>query len=118
MTSVDALKNLPVPLQVQNAPAVKLKDIATVEKVKAENTITRVNGKEALAFVLFKESDASAVTAGEEVKDTVDKINKDYDGVEATTLFTTGDMVKNSVNSMVREVALGAFSQRLSFFCS
>ncbi|MCR8848479.1 efflux RND transporter permease subunit [Rossellomorea sp. SC111] len=108
LTSVDALENLPVPLQVPNAPAVKLKDIATVEKVKAENTITRVNGKEALAFVLFKESDASAVTAGEDVKDTVDQINKDYDDVEATALFTTGDMVENSVNSMVREVALGA----------
>lgn len=108
LTSVDALKNLPVPLQVQNAPVVQLKDIATVEKVKPENTITRVNGKEALAFVLFKESDASAVTAGEDVKDTVDQINKDYDGVEATALFTTGDMVENSVNTMVREVALGA----------
>ncbi|PFG05375.1 efflux RND transporter permease subunit [Bacillus sp. es.034] len=108
LNSVDALKNLPVPLQVPNAPAVKLKDIATIEKVKAENTITRVNGKEALALVLFKESDASAVTAGEDVKDTVDQINKDYDGVEATALFTTGDMVENSVNTMVREVALGA----------
>ncbi|MDX8342194.1 efflux RND transporter permease subunit [Rossellomorea sp. YZS02] len=108
LTSVDALKNLSVPLQVPNAPVVKLKDIATIEKVQAENTITRVNGKEALAIVLFKESDASAVTAGEEVKDTVDQINKDYDGVEATTLFTTGEMVENSVNSMVREVALGA----------
>lgn len=108
LTSVDALKNLPVPLQVPNAPTIKLKDIATVETVKAENTITRVNGKEALALVLFKESDASAVTAGKEVQDTVDKINSDYDGVEATTLFTTGDMVKNSVDSMVREVALGA----------
>ncbi|CAN7285257.1 efflux RND transporter permease subunit [Rossellomorea sp. LjRoot5] len=108
LTSVEALENLPVPMQVPNAPAVKLKDIANVEKVKAENTITRVNGKEALAFVLFKESDASAVTAGDDVKETVDQINKDYDGVEATALFTTGDMVENSVNSMVREVALGA----------
>jgi multidrug efflux pump subunit AcrB len=108
LTSVDALKNLPIPMQVPNAPAVKLKDIATVEKVKPEDIITRVNGKEALAVVMFKESDASAVTAGEQVIETVDKINRDYDGVEATALFTTGDMVKNSVNSMMQEVALGA----------
>ncbi|MBH9966229.1 efflux RND transporter permease subunit [[Bacillus] enclensis] len=108
LTSVDALKNLTVPMQIPNVPAVKLKDIATVEKVKPEDIITRVNGKEALAVVLFKESDASAVTAGEQVTETVDKINSDYEGVQATALFTTGDMVKNSVNSMVREVALGA----------
>ncbi|OIU71670.1 efflux RND transporter permease subunit [Rossellomorea aquimaris] len=108
LTSVDALKNLSVPMQVPNAPEVKLKDIATVEKVKPEDIITRVNGKEALAVVLFKESDASAVTAGDQVTETVDKINSDYEGVEATALFTTGEMVENSVNSMVREVALGA----------
>ncbi len=108
LTSIDALKNLPIPLQVPDAPAVYLKDIATVEQVKSEDMIARVNGKEAVAVVLFKESDASAVSAGNEVEDTVKKINKDYSGVEATTLFTTGDMVKNSVTSMVREVGLGA----------
>ncbi|MGA9288153.1 MAG: efflux RND transporter permease subunit, partial [Anaerobacillus sp.] len=108
LTSIEALKNLPIPLQVPDAPNVYLKDIATVEQVKSEDMIARVNGKEAVAVILFKESDASAVTAGNEVEDTVKKINKDYSGVEATTLFTTGDMVKNSVTSMVREVGLGA----------
>ncbi len=108
LTSIEALKNLPIPLQVPDAPDVYLKDIATVEQVKSEDMIARVNGKEAVAVILFKESDASAVTAGNEVEDTVKKINMDYSGVEATTLFTTGDMVKNSVTSMVREVGLGA----------
>ncbi len=108
LTSLDALKKLPVPLQVPNAPAVQLGDIAKVEQTKSHNMITRINGKDSLALTLFKENGASAVTAGEQVKQTVDKINKDYDGVKAKTLYTTGDMVKNSVMSMVREVGLGA----------
>ncbi|WP_273851942.1 efflux RND transporter permease subunit [Guptibacillus spartinae] len=108
LTSIDALKNLPIPLQIPDAPEVQLKDIASVEEVKSEKMIARVDGKEAVAVVLFKESDASAVTAGNEVEETVKKINKDYPSVEATTLFTTGDMVKNSVTSMAREVGLGA----------
>ncbi|UOQ45966.1 efflux RND transporter permease subunit [Halobacillus salinarum] len=108
LTSLNALEDLTIPLQVPGAPEVHLKDIASVEKVNTEDTVTRVNGKEALAMILFKASDASAVTAGKQVQNTVDKINNDYEGVEAKTLFTTGDMVENSVNSMVREVALGA----------
>ncbi|MBF0707820.1 efflux RND transporter permease subunit [Alkalihalobacillus hwajinpoensis] len=108
LTSIDALENLPIPIQVPDAPPVYLKDIAMVEQVKSADIIARVNGKEAAAVVLFKEGDASAVTAGNEVEDIVQKINDEYAGVEATTLFTTGDMVKNSVTSMIQEVGLGA----------
>ncbi|KHE67235.1 efflux RND transporter permease subunit, partial [Halobacillus sp. BBL2006] len=108
LTSIEALKELTLPIQAENAPPIQIKDIATVEEVKADDTITRVNGQEALAVILFKETDASAVTAGDQVRSTVDKINRDYDGAEATVLFTTGEMVEHSVNSMVREVGLGA----------
>ncbi|KMM39284.1 efflux RND transporter permease subunit [Guptibacillus hwajinpoensis] len=108
LTSIDALENLPIPLQIPNSEPVYLKDVASVEQVKSDDLVTRVNGKEALAVVLFKESDASAVTAGNEVEETVQKINNEYNGVEAKTLFTTGDLVKNSVTSMMREVGLGA----------
>ena len=78
LTSIEALENLPIPLQIPDAPSVSLKDIASVEQVKSEDMIARVDGKEAVAVVLFKESDASAVTAGNEVEETVKKINKDY----------------------------------------
>ncbi len=108
LRSLEALKELTIPMQTPDAPVVHIDDIASVKKVKSEDMITRINGKDALALTLFKEDDASAVTAGEQVKNIVKKINSDFSGVEATTLFTTGDMVKNSVNSMVREVALGA----------
>ncbi|ARI76482.1 efflux RND transporter permease subunit [Halobacillus mangrovi] len=108
LTSLDAIKNLPLPMPSNDVPPVQIKDIATVEKIKADDTITRVNGKEALAVILFKENNASAVTAGEQVRSVVERINRDYEGAEATVLFTTGGMVEHSVNSMVREVGLGA----------
>lgn len=108
LDSLEGIENLTLPLQIPDAPEVKLGDVASVEKVKSDSMVTRVNGKEALAVILFKETDASAVTAGNQVVDTVEEINSKYGGVEAQTLFTTGDMVKSSVNSMVREVGLGA----------
>ncbi|MFD1019508.1 efflux RND transporter permease subunit [Thalassobacillus hwangdonensis] len=108
LQSLEVLENLPLAAQSPEASSLRLKDVATVERVKQEDTIARVNGKEALAFVIFKESNASEVDAGNQVEATVEKINEDFKGAEATTLFTTGDMVKSSVNSMVREVGLGA----------
>lgn len=108
LTSLDALKNLTVPLQVPNAPAVHVKDIATVEQSKSNDMITRINGKDSLVIILFKDNGSSAVTAAKDVRDTVNKINKDYSNINAKMLYTTGDMVKNSVLSMAREVGLGA----------
>ncbi len=110
LTSVSALEKLVVPVQVMNpkAPVIHLKDIASINLKKTENTVMRINGKESLAITVFKDNSASAVTASKDVKATVKKINKDFPGVKASTVFTTGDMVENSVNSMMKEVLLGA----------
>ncbi|KSU80293.1 hydrophobic/amphiphilic exporter-1, HAE1 family [Fictibacillus enclensis] len=110
LTSVRALGKLIIPVQAADpkAPPVRLKDVATVKQSKMEDTVLRINGKESLAITVFKENSASAVTAGNDVNDTVSKINKEYPGVKAKTIFTTGEMVENSVNSMMKEVLLGA----------
>lgn len=110
LTSTSALEKLAIPVQTQNpkAPVVRLKDVASIKLQNTENTVMRINGKESLAITVFKDNNASAVTASKDVKDTVSKINKEYPGVKANTVFTTGDMVENSVNSMMKEVLLGA----------
>ncbi|MGG1574092.1 efflux RND transporter permease subunit [Fictibacillus sp. NRS-1165] len=110
LTSISALEKLAVPVQSMNptAPVVQLKDIATLERKSTENTVLRINGKESMAVTVFKENRSSAVTASKDVKAVVKEINKDYPGVKADTVFTTGDMVENSVNSMMKEVLLGA----------
>ncbi|UZJ79460.1 efflux RND transporter permease subunit [Fictibacillus sp. KU28468] len=110
LTSISALENLAVPVQAMNpkAPVIHLKDIASVKRKNTENTVLRINGKESMAITVFKENRSSAVTASKDVKTVVKEINKDNPGVKASTIFTTGDMVENSVNSMMKEVLLGA----------
>jgi multidrug efflux pump subunit AcrB len=108
LTNLDALKNLVIPTQIPNAPVIHLKDVASVQEESNQDVMTRINGKASIALVIFKEDNVSAVTAGKQIKDVTAKINKDYSNVQAKTLYTTADMVQNSVSSMMREVLLGA----------
>jgi multidrug efflux pump subunit AcrB len=102
--SLNALKNLTIPLPVPNAPKVKLGDIATVKSESNQVSITRINGKEALVIDITKGNNASAVTVGKEIYKEAKKIS----GAKAEVIFATSDMVEHSVTSMMREVLMGA----------
>ncbi|WP_025701765.1 efflux RND transporter permease subunit, partial [Paenibacillus forsythiae] len=100
--SVDTLKRLPV------SPGVTLQDISSVQVKADQESVSRSNGKDVLFAMVTKEANANAVDVGNKVKDAVDRINKDVKGTEAAVVFSTSDMVVDSVNSMMREVLLGA----------
>lgn len=100
--SIDTLKKLPV------SPGVTLQDIATVQEKSDQESVSRSNGKDVLFAIVTKEANANAVAVGNKVRDAVDSINKDVKGTEAAVVFSTSDMVVDSVNSMMREVLLGA----------
>ncbi|MDP4085820.1 MAG: efflux RND transporter permease subunit [Bacillota bacterium] len=108
INSLDALKNLTISLPVPNAPKIKLGDIATVKQESNQESITRINGKEALIIAITKADNASAVTVGKEVQKEAEKISKEVSGAKAEVVFATSDMVQHSVNSMMREVLMGA----------
>ncbi|MBP1938094.1 efflux RND transporter permease subunit [Paenibacillus sediminis] len=100
--SVDTLKKLPV------AAGVTLQDIATVELKEEHQSISRSNGKDVLFAVVTKEANANAVAVGNKVQEQVDAINKTVKNAAVSVLFSTSDMVVTSVNSMMREVLMGA----------
>lgn len=108
LTSLDDLKNLVVPLQVPNAPIIHLKDIATITQADGGQGITRLNGKEVLAFSMSKDANSSAVTVGNDIQKVVDQLNKEHDDFTVENVFTTSSMIVDSVNGMLREVLLGA----------
>lgn len=102
LNGVDALKNLAV------VPGVKLGDIAKIEsKLDAEN-VTRVNEKDALMAIVMKEAGKNAVAVGEGVAKKIDELNKENANLEASVFWASADQVKNSVNSMMKEVGMGA----------
>ncbi|MDB5053957.1 MAG: transporter, AcrB/AcrD/AcrF family [Bacilli bacterium] len=102
LNDLDALNNLSV------APGVKLKDVATTEVSTNKDTITRINGKDSLMLVITKDASSNAVSIGKEIAKTAAAISQKYSNTTAEVVYTTSASVVTSVNSMMREVLLGA----------
>lgn len=102
VTDLETLRKLPV------GAGVKLGDVAKVELAKDQESISRMNGKDAIMFTISKSADANAVTVGNGIKNTVHRLNADIKGIDASIILSTSDSVVSSVNSMMREVLLGA----------
>lgn len=102
LTSLEKLKSLQV------APNVTLGEISSIEEKKNENSLSRFNGKDSLSISITKDTNSNAVTISEEVEKVTKEINKKYDQQESTIYVSAADMVKTSVETMVKEVLLGA----------
>lgn len=94
--------------QLEVAPTVKLSDIASVDLKKPENVVTHINGKDAILFVVTKDSTSNAVSVSQDVQKVIKQVNDKYPHVHADTLLSLGNTIKTSVNSMMNEVLLGA----------
>ncbi|WP_442598996.1 efflux RND transporter permease subunit [Neobacillus sp. D3-1R] len=95
--------------QLQVAPTVSLKDIATIEVKKPEDSLNRINGSEGLYLIVQKESQANAVSIGKKIKEAAKDLNKKYENISVSVPIATADMVETSVKAMMKEVLLGAF---------
>jgi hydrophobic/amphiphilic exporter-1 (mainly G- bacteria), HAE1 family len=94
-----------MPAAAQAKPAIKLKDIASIETVADQAEFTRYNLKEALSMAVTKKQDANTV----EVADKVTKVLDSYkDKFDYTIGFDSAEGIKKSVESLVREGLLGA----------
>lgn len=102
VTSLEKLKGLVV------APNVTLGDIATIDETKNANFISRFNGKDSLDISITKDSQSNAVTISKEVEKVTKEINEMYDQQESVVYISSADMVQTSVQTMMKEVLLGA----------
>ena len=85
-----------------------LGDIATIEETKDANFISRFNGKESLDISITKDSKSNAVSISKEVEKVTKEINEKYDQQESTIYVSSADLVETSVQTMIKEVLLGA----------
>jgi len=100
---LDELKRLPVSGDVQ------LSELASVEYKSTEGNLTRINGEDAVIMIITKEAQANAVSLSEMVREKAVELDEQFVDARIGVYFSTGDMVKTSVNSMLLEVLVGAF---------
>jgi multidrug efflux pump subunit AcrB len=102
ISSLEKLKKLPV------APNVNLEDISSINETKQSNFLNRFDGEEALSISITKDSNSNAVTISKEIEKVTKEINKKYNSQKATIYVASADMVETSVQTMMKEVLLGA----------
>jgi Cation/multidrug efflux pump len=99
---LEDLKRLPV------AAGVALGDVASVTLENRGESINRINGRDALTYVISKSAAANAVQVGSGVKRVIETINAQFPEADMRMMYNTSEEVANSVNSMMREVLMGA----------
>ncbi|MGG4488112.1 efflux RND transporter permease subunit [Metabacillus idriensis] len=103
--------------QIENAilaPDTKIKDIADVSIRQFYEADARLNGKEALVLVIFKEASKNAVEIGKEVDRKAEELHEIYsDDFSIRTVQNTSEDVEGAVLGMAKEVAIGAIAATL-----
>jgi multidrug efflux pump subunit AcrB len=103
--SIEDLKTLQ---NLKVAPDVTLNEISSVTIKTAQDSVSQLNGKDVLYAIITKDASANAVAVGKDVQATVDRLNKEVPKVDMAVFYSSSDMVVTSVNSMLREVLMGA----------
>lgn len=110
--TADELKNtiIPVtPTKTHPSPFVKLSDIAKIETVGKVQSVSRTNGKEAIAIQIVKEQRANTVDVVNSVKDLVKEQKSKIDGLHIDVTLDQGKPIQESISTMVEKAVFGGF---------
>ncbi|MEH7418797.1 efflux RND transporter permease subunit [Neobacillus drentensis] len=110
--TADELKNtiIPVtPTKTHPSPLVKLSDIATIQTVGKVQSVSRTNGKEAIAIQIVKEQRANTVDVVNSVKDVVKDQKAKIDGIHIDVTLDQGKPIQESISTMVEKAVFGGF---------
>jgi len=109
-TTADELKNMLIPVTpsaTNPSPFVKLSDIATIETVGKVQSISRTNGKDAIAIQIVKGQQANTVDVVNKVKKLVKDEKKKYDGLDIDVTLDQGKPIEDSVATMIEKAVFG-----------
>lgn len=104
------LKNMLIPVTPSASnpsPFVKLSDIADVELVGKVQSVSRTNGKDAIAIQVVKEQQANTVDVVNEVKDLVKEEKAKIDGLVIDVSLDQGKPIQESVSTMIEKAVFG-----------
>lgn len=108
--TVDQLKAMLIPVTptAENpSPFVKLGDIAKIETVGKVQSVSRTNGKDAIAIQIVKGQEANTVTVVNAVKDLIEDQEDKIDGLVIDISLDQGKPIEDSVFSMVEKAVFG-----------
>ncbi len=109
MTATE-LKEMIIPVtpsEKNPVPFVKLGDIATIEEVGRVQSVSRTNGKDAIAIQIIKGQQDNTVDVVNRVKDLIEEEQKNIDGLIIDVSLDQGEPIEQSVSTMVEKALFG-----------
>jgi multidrug efflux pump subunit AcrB len=108
--TTDELKGMLIPVTptaTHPQPFVKLSDIAEIKEVGKVQSVSRTNGKDAIAVQIVKEQQANTVDVVNAVKDLIKEQEKKIDGIIIDVTLDQGKPIEESVSTMVEKAVFG-----------
>jgi multidrug efflux pump subunit AcrB len=108
--TVKELKNMKIPVTPSAAhpsPFVKLGDIADIKKVGKVQSISRTNGKDAIAIQIVKGQRANTVDVVNKVKKLIKDEKAKIDGLVINVTLDQGKPIEESISTMVEKAVFG-----------
>ncbi|MDR4888303.1 efflux RND transporter permease subunit [Fredinandcohnia sp. QZ13] len=108
--TANELKDMVIPVtptENNPVPFVKLGDIATIKEVGRVQSVSRTNGKDAIAIQIVKEQQANTVDVVNEVKDLIKDEQERIEGLTIDVSLDQGEPIEQSVSTMVEKALFG-----------
>nr|WP_249315531.1 efflux RND transporter permease subunit [Bacillus sp. FJAT-49711] len=108
--TADELKNMLIPVtpsETNPSPFVKLSDIAKIDEVGKVESVSRTNGKEAIAIQIVKGQQANTVDVVNSVKELIKDEKAKVDGLIIDVSLDQGKPIEDSIKTMVEKALFG-----------
>ena len=99
-----------MPVTLNDGSVITLKDIADIHYQDSEaSSVSRLDGKEAIALSISKSSDANIVELSDAVQETMESLTEEFgDEVQFAIGFDQSDFVRSSIRSVAESAEQGA----------
>ncbi|RKJ13528.1 efflux RND transporter permease subunit, partial [Butyricicoccus sp. 1XD8-22] len=108
--TVKELKDMLIPItpSADNpSPFVKLGDIAKIKTVGKVESVSRTNGKDAIAIQIVKDQQANTVDVVNKVKKLIKEEKSKYDALSIDVTLDQGEPIEDSVATMIEKALFG-----------
>ncbi len=107
--SIEDIKNTVI--SYKGGRGVRLRDIANVyDGYKNIDTLVYINGEPGVQIIVQKQSGTNSVQTANNVRTRLEKINREVpSGIIVSEIFSTTDIIENSINQVASTALIGAF---------
>lgn len=96
---------------------VYVRDVASVKDgFKEKSSLTRLNGRDSVVISAWKQSGTNTVTVANDVLKEIERLRKEYPGLNFTLVLDQSQFIKASTNSTIHDLIFGALMASLVVF--